>query len=116
MIYPIVIILRELGIYGTLTGLVIVHTIFGMPILTLLFRNYFTSLRKNCSGGPYRRGRFLADLFPHHAAHGSADFCCRHDPAGHRHLERLPVRRRVHPPDSYPMTVQLNNIVNSVRA
>ncbi len=36
MIYPIVIVLRELGIYGTLTGLIIVHTIFGMPILTLL--------------------------------------------------------------------------------
>lgn len=44
MIYPIVIILREIGIYGTLTGLVIVHSIFGMPILTLLFRNYFVSL------------------------------------------------------------------------
>jgi hypothetical protein len=44
MIYPIVIVLREMGLYGTLTGLVIVHTIFGMPILTLLFRNYFSSL------------------------------------------------------------------------
>ena len=44
MIYPIVIMLREMGIYGTLTGLVIVHTIFGMPILTLFFRNYFSSL------------------------------------------------------------------------
>ena len=44
MIYPIVILLREIGIYGTLTGLIIVHSIFGMPILTLLFRNYFASL------------------------------------------------------------------------
>ncbi|MGX9182357.1 carbohydrate ABC transporter permease, partial [Mesorhizobium sp. BHbdii] len=44
MIYPIVIILREIGLYGSLTGLVIVHSIFGMPILTLLFRNYFTSM------------------------------------------------------------------------
>ena len=44
MLYPIVIMLRELGLYGDLSGLVIVHTIFGMPILTLLFRNYFTSL------------------------------------------------------------------------
>ncbi|TJV02717.1 MAG: carbohydrate ABC transporter permease, partial [Mesorhizobium sp.] len=42
MIYPIVIILREIGLYGSLSGLVIVHSIFGMPILTLLFRNYFT--------------------------------------------------------------------------
>ena len=44
MLYPMVVMLREMGIYGTLTGLVIVHTIFGMPILTLLFRNYFSSL------------------------------------------------------------------------
>ena len=44
MLYPIVIILRTIGLYGTLTGLVIVHSIFGMPILTLLFRNYFTSV------------------------------------------------------------------------
>lgn len=37
MLYPLVIMLREIGIYGSLGGLVIVHTIFGMPILTLLF-------------------------------------------------------------------------------
>ena len=52
MIYPIVIMLREVGLYGSLTGLVIVHTIFGMPILTLLFRNYFASCRRNCSRRP----------------------------------------------------------------
>jgi glucose/mannose transport system permease protein len=44
MLYPVVIILRNLGIYGTLSGLILVHTIFGMPINTLLFRNYFSSL------------------------------------------------------------------------
>ena len=44
MIYPIVILLREIGLFGSLWGLVLVHTVFGMPILTLLFRNYFASL------------------------------------------------------------------------
>ncbi len=44
MLYPLVIITRELGIFGTLTGVIVIHTIFGMPILTLLFRNYFVSL------------------------------------------------------------------------
>ena len=44
LIYPIVIILRTFGLFGTLPGIIIVHTIFGMPILTLLFRNYFASL------------------------------------------------------------------------
>jgi len=44
MLYPLVIITRNLGIFGTLTGVIVIHTIFGMPILTLLFRNYFASL------------------------------------------------------------------------
>lgn len=44
MIYPIAILLGSVGLFGSLTGLVLVHTIFGMPILTLLFRNYFASV------------------------------------------------------------------------
>jgi len=34
MIYPLVLILKNLGIMGSIWGLVLVHTIFGMPILT----------------------------------------------------------------------------------
>ena len=44
MLYPLVVITRELGIFGTLWGVILIHTIFGMPILTLLFRNYFAAL------------------------------------------------------------------------
>ena len=44
MIYPLVILLRDLGIYTKLPGLILIHSIFGMPILTLLFRNYFTTI------------------------------------------------------------------------
>lgn len=44
MIYPLVILLREIGLFGSLPGVMIIHTIFGMPILTLLFRNYFASV------------------------------------------------------------------------
>lgn len=44
MLYPLVVITRELNIFGTLWGVILIHTIFGMPILTLLFRNYFAAL------------------------------------------------------------------------
>ena len=47
MIYPLVILLRDLGLYTKLPGLILIHTIFGMPILTLLFRNYFTTIPKS---------------------------------------------------------------------
>lgn len=44
LVYPIIFGLARVGLFGTLPGLVIVHTIFGMPILVLLFRNFFGSL------------------------------------------------------------------------
>ncbi len=44
VIYPLIIAFRELRIFATLQGIIILHTIFGMPILTLLFRNYFAAL------------------------------------------------------------------------
>ncbi len=44
MLYPLVMITSQLKIFGTLWAIIFIHTIFGMPILTLLFRNYFASL------------------------------------------------------------------------
>nr|WP_295885023.1 carbohydrate ABC transporter permease [uncultured Devosia sp.] len=44
VIYPLIIGMRELGIFGTFPCIIIIHTIFGMPILTLLFRNFFAAL------------------------------------------------------------------------
>ena len=97
MLYPIVILLREMGLYGTLWGLVLVHTIFGMPILTLLFRNYFSSHPgRVVQGRPRRWGGVLGHLLPHHAADVAADLRGGADPAGHRDLERFPVRRGLH--------------------
>ena len=44
VIYPLIIFLREVGLFGSLPGLIVVHTIFGMPLLTLLYRNYFAAM------------------------------------------------------------------------
>jgi glucose/mannose transport system permease protein len=44
VIYPLIIGLRTIGLFSTLPGIIIVHTIFGMPILTLLFRNFYGGL------------------------------------------------------------------------
>lgn len=45
-IYPMVRLSAGLGLYGTLHGIIIIHTIFGMPITTLMFRNYYATLPK----------------------------------------------------------------------
>jgi glucose/mannose transport system permease protein len=44
VIYPLIIGFREIGLFSTLTGIIVVHTIFGMPIMTLLFRNFYAAL------------------------------------------------------------------------
>ncbi len=44
VIYPMIIGFRSVGLFATLPGIIIVHTIFGMSILTLLYRNFFASL------------------------------------------------------------------------
>lgn len=44
LVYPIILGERYLHLFATLPGIIIVHTIFGMPILTLLFRNYYSSV------------------------------------------------------------------------
>lgn len=44
MVYPLVRVLATVHLFSSLPGIVVIHTIFGMPIMTLLFRNYYTSL------------------------------------------------------------------------
>ena len=44
MIYPLVRVLAAFGLFGSLPGIVLVHVVFAMPVMTLLFRNYYASV------------------------------------------------------------------------
>lgn len=44
VLIPMVQVLQKLGLYGTIPGLVFVHCVYGIPITTLIFRNYYTSV------------------------------------------------------------------------
>ena len=116
MIYPIVIVLRELGIYGTLTGLIIVHTIFGMPILTLLFRNYFAGLPEELFKAARIDGAgfwaiYLRIMAPMSLPIFVVAMILQITGIWNDFLFGVVFTR----PEYYPMTVQLNNIVNSVQ-
>lgn len=41
---PLVQLMREIGVANGIPALIIVHTIFGLPICTLIFRNYYESV------------------------------------------------------------------------
>jgi len=116
MIYPIVILLREIGLYGTLWGLVIVHSIFGMPILTLLFRNYFSSVPEELfkaarvDGAGFWRIYFVI-MLPMALPIFVVAIILQITGIWNDFLFGVIYTK----PDTYPMTVQLNNIVNSVQ-
>ncbi len=116
MLYPIVILLREMGIYGTLWGLVLVHTIFGMPILTLLFRNYFSSVPEELfkaarvDGAGFWRIYFQI-MLPMSLPIFVVAIILQVTGIWNDFLFGVVYTK----PDLYPMTVQLNNIVNSVQ-
>ncbi|TPQ23823.1 carbohydrate ABC transporter permease [Streptomyces sporangiiformans] len=44
ILVPLVRFLQSVDLYGTLPGLILVHIIYGIPITTLIFRNYFNQL------------------------------------------------------------------------
>ena len=116
MLYPIVILLREIGLYGSLWGLVIVHSIFGMPILTLLFRNYFTSLPEELFkaarvDGAGFWGIYFQIMLPMSLPIFVVAMILQVTGIWNDFLFGVVYTK----PDIYPMTVQLNNIVNSVQ-
>lgn len=128
MIYPIVIILRETGgfigditgtdfrLMGSIWGLVIVHTIFGMPILTLLFRNYFSSVPEELFkaarvDGAGFWGIFFKIMLPMSLPIFVVAMILQVTGIWNDFLFGVIYTK----PETYPMTVQLNNIVNSVQ-
>ena len=122
MLYPIVLVLKNIGdflgfqLYGTLGGLVIVHTIFGMPILTLLFRNYFASLPEELFKAARVDGAgfwriFFQIMVPMSLPIFVVAMILQVTGIWNDFMFGVIYTK----PEIYPMTVQLNNIVNSVQ-
>lgn len=44
ILIPLVVVLRNIGLYSTIPGLILAHVIYGIPITTLMFRNYYVSI------------------------------------------------------------------------
>ena len=114
MMFPLVRALAALGVFGSLPGILLVHTLFGMPVMTLLFRNYYAGVPRELfmaariDGGGFWR-IFVQLMLPLSLPVAVVavimqvtgiwnDFVLGLVFAGSDHL---------------PMTVQLNNIINT---
>jgi len=46
ILIPLVQTLKSVSLYGTIPGLILTHVIYGIPITTLIFRNYYATVPK----------------------------------------------------------------------
>jgi len=114
VLVPLVRMLAGVGLFGSLPALIVVHTIFGMPIMTLLFRNYYASLpdelfkAARIDGGGFWR-IFWSVMLPMSTPMLVVAAIMQVTGVWNDYLMGLIFGGS----GMVPMTVQLNNIVNS---
>ncbi len=113
-VYPLVRIFSEFGLYGSLSGIVLIHTIFGLPVMTILFRNYYQSLPQELfkaarvDGAGFVR-LFVSIMLPMSTPIVIVAVILQVTGIWNDFLLGLIFAGR----ENMPMTVQLNNIINS---
>ena len=115
-LYPLVRIFSTTGIYNSLACIVIVHVIFGLPTMTLLFRNYYAGLpielfkAARVDGGGFWT-IFLRVILPMSTPMVVVATILQATGIWNDFIFGLTFAGR----ENLPMTVQLNNIVHSTQ-
>ncbi|MFO1146856.1 MAG: carbohydrate ABC transporter permease [Alsobacter sp.] len=115
-IYPLVRVFASAGLGNSIAAIVIVHTIFGLPTMTLLFRNYFASLpielfkAARVDGAGFFR-IFWSVMLPMATPMIVVAVILQVTGIWNDFILGLVFAGR----ENLPMTVQLNNIVNSTQ-
>ena len=114
MMFPLVRILATLGLFSSLPGIVVIHIIFSMPVMTLLFRNYYQSIPQELfkaariDGGGFIR-IFLQLMLPMSTPIIIVAAIMQVTGVWNDYILGLVFAGR----DNLPMTVQLNNVINT---
>ena len=114
LFYPLVRITAQMGLFGNLGGIVFVQVVFSLPVMTLLFRNYYASLPADLfkaarvDGAGFWR-TWSAVMLPLSGPMLIVACILKATNTWNDYLLGLIFAGR----DNLPMTVQLNNIVNS---
>ena len=113
-IYPLVRMFSYVGLNNSIPGIVVVHTIFGLPTMTLIFRNHFAALpvelfkAARVDGAGFWR-IFAAIMLPMAVPIMVVAVILQVTGIWNDFILGLVFAGR----ENLPMTVQLNNVVNS---
>jgi glucose/mannose transport system permease protein len=94
ILIPLIQFLQQIKLYGTVWGLVLVHVIYGLPICSLIFRNFFANIPDELVEAARIDGAGRgADVLACHVAAGSSGFRCRRHLSIYQRVERFPLWR-----------------------
>ncbi len=65
ILIPLVQALQRMGLYGSLPGLIFVHIVYGIPITTLIFRNYYAAIPTELIEASKIDGATLLGIYRH---------------------------------------------------
>lgn len=115
-LFPLVRMFSYVGLNSTLLGIIVIHTIFGLPTMTLIFRNYFASVpielfkAARVDGAGFWR-IFGSIMLPMAVPIIVVAMILQTTGIWNDFIFGLVFAGR----ENFPMTVQLNNIVNSTQ-
>ncbi|MCX7239982.1 MAG: carbohydrate ABC transporter permease [Burkholderiales bacterium] len=114
MVYPLVKVLAAVGLFSSLPGIVAIHIIFSMPVMTLLFRNYYAAIplelfnAARIDGGGFWR-IFAQLMLPMSTPIVIVAAIMQITGVWNDYILGLIFAGR----ENLPMTVQLNNVINT---
>ena len=113
-LYPLVRAMAVMGFYNSLGGIILVHVLFGLPLVTLLFRNYFVTIPEELFKAARVDGAgfwriFIEIMLPMALPMIVVASMFQFTGIWNDFLLGVVFAGR----DNLPMTVQLNNIVNT---
>ncbi len=114
ILIPLVKFMQFLKLYGDIPGLVLVHIIYGIPITTLIFRNYYAGISSEILeagriDGASLFGLYRYIMFPLSAPSFAVVIIWQFTQAWNEFLFAVILTNQSH----WPVTVALNNLAGS---
>jgi glucose/mannose transport system permease protein len=114
ILIPLVKFMQAIKLYGDIPGLILVHIIYGIPITTLIFRNYYAGIETELldagkMDGAGLMGLYRYIMFPLSAPSFAVVIIWQFTQAWNEFLFAVILTNQSH----WPVTVALNNLAGS---
>jgi glucose/mannose transport system permease protein len=114
ILIPLVKFMQAIKLYGDIPGLILVHIIYGIPITTLIFRNYYAGIETEILeagkiDGAGLMGLYRYIMFPLSAPSFAVVIIWQFTQAWNEFLFAVILTNQKH----WPVTVALNNLAGS---